>query len=336
MTSPWVSLATVALVALLLASCEESPSEDRILQAPIVDTVFQVGSATDSTLLTPQGLVGGRDAVFVLDLQSKRVTSISSTGEVRWTYHVSGQGPNELSAPVAGVATPSGGVRVLDVGNRKLVEFSSDGNVASEVSLVGMNSPLAEAVQLDDTLLLTTDVTGHAVVVNVRSGEVGESLPLRPEVDPPGGFVFQTALARMPHESKWVAGMRYGPEFWIGDGISATESKRLIVHPGYRVRGRSMTVGDMQRPDPTDLRQQAGYGTASITTDEASIYVLTGGSPFRVGGQNNVLDVYDLSGSYRYSYRLPLAGMAITKVGDVFYLLSVGPTPTLLAFRITD
>lgn len=334
-----------ALLAFLaLAGCTPEDSTllnreypNRTFQSLAWDTVVYIGSddPDDTTFLRPTKFILWEDDFVILDGANNDLRMVSSRGEVLWSYHRPGQGPGEIGLLADINLSPSGLLWVVDNRNWKLLEFSRDGLLLREVGL--QHLPTAPVVLgiVGERVYFANNSLEHAIV----------------EVDPETFAVLSTSPLPWPYPVIPDANISIETSAHSGS-VSSNSAWAivLVLGPGFMVMGQdTLTHHHYIDPIPWSLRgsqrltamraDSARFGARAVNQVEGELFMLFGGRPQR-GAHDRVpkllIDVYDLEGSYRRSYRLPSgADYFRTDDGRTFYLLSASEvgSPILLGIR---
>jgi len=108
-------------------SLVEGPGEDRTLEWE-AERILEIAPAKEEA----GGFFGVRDVavvqgdrIVVLDGEGKKIVLFNGEGQLLAQYGREGSGPGEFQYPVQLAVTPSGGVTVFDIFNRRLERFDS-------------------------------------------------------------------------------------------------------------------------------------------------------------------------------------------------------------------
>ncbi len=325
----------------VLAACAGAPTERRFVEMSF-DTAFVFGGPADTVLNRLGGMRAFLDGVVATDWDTGRVVFVSGDGTMRWLYERRGQGPFEINRPWDVVESATGTLYVLDANNVKLVEMSAEGAPIREErlpALPGIPWGMAE-VRLGELLLM--DARGRGVRWwPWEEGAPHEPLAPLPYPDslPPGGLMQQIVVSSATKEGVWVAGMLFGPRWWINRYGQAAEVYDFVHKPGYRRTGELIDVGGGMQIMNTPP-QESYIGAGSIAVENADIWVLSGGGLGTEEAYGSLVDVYGLeTGEYRYSFRTPTAEAAshttrLARKGDRVYLQYEDPWVRILALDL--
>lgn len=150
-SSRFAKLAFVPILLGASASAQGVPSLTRIatIGCAECDGPTQFGTIADLALTTDGD-------VLVVGHTAPMLRLFDRTGKVRWTVGAEGRGPGEFTRPIGAVAGASG-ILVVDMTQRRLSRFSTDGRFLSSAALGGFPSAVGGegrtgglAVVLDD------------------------------------------------------------------------------------------------------------------------------------------------------------------------------------------
>lgn len=329
---PWVMLA-----------CSGAPTERRFVEMSF-DTAFVFGGPADTVLTRLGAMRAFLDGVVATDWDSGRLAFIGGDGKLRWLYEHRGQGPFEINRPWDVVESSAGTLYVLDANNVKLVELSPEGEPIREERLPALPSIPWGLVEVGSGELLVMDSRGRGV----RWWPWEEGAPHEPLVPlpypdslPPGGLMRQIMVSPASKEGTWVAGMLFGPRWWISRDGQAAEVYDFVHKPGYRRTGEMIDVGGGMQIMNTPP-QQSYIGAGAIAVEDTEIWVLSGGGPGTEQAMGSLVDVYGAeTGEYQYSFRTATAETAshtvrLARKGTRLYLMYEDPAVRILALDLRD
>jgi len=344
---PWVPL-----VLLGLAACDggpappvgQSPAVPELPAAPeppaervFVDAGWtQVWSRVeedDSLLAQPALLTPTTDGFFLFDDFDGRVLAYDREGRLRWTFGQKGEGPEEFGRAQALRVDAEGGLHILDRDNLKVVRLSPGGRLEDTRTLpqrawqsmvllaggdylfesLGAGWPFHRLSEgrpvVSDSVALSWDRFWELTVLQ-REGHLLVGLP----GDPRWIYAFTLADAWFPFRGTRSVGYR-------GRNVESTPTPEVRQYSGKRRRRESLSgqpiaaaVGGWIAGDTVQIH----FG--GITEDRYA-----------------VIDRYDFeTGSYLNSLRLPSPANEVTRVGDLYLLLTRHPWPRVQAWRIAS
>jgi hypothetical protein len=293
------------------------------------DTLWASGSVDDSILLNPFLLTSDGQHLFVFDAGGKRVVALeAASGQFLWEFGGEGAGPDEFRGVRDIKVDGSGGVYVLDPQNNRVVHLDASGEVLSRIPLSasGYAEQLAP-LSRGRVALLTASADSPFVVVN-EGGTVERRLPV-----PWNGYSRLEGLARQGYiaarEGRWAFGFSMG-NGWFGfeDDESLGGTGRYLEHTAFP----RVLVND--GPSGT-IKQFAEYNPCSgcsLALADSILYVHFGGFS---DARKQIVDLYRFDdGTYLRSLRLPHEAVVIEVVGDVFFVLTEEPFPSITALRL--
>jgi hypothetical protein len=331
-------LALIAIVAVVLG-CGRDGDSDPVLWksdwharevAPAQwDTLWVAGGVDDSVLLNPFLLSSDGQRLFVYDAGGKRVVALEATGgQFLWEFGSEGAGPDEFRGVRDLKVDGSGGVYVLDPRNNRIVHLGRSGEVINRIPL----SAAGHAEQLAPlgggrVALLTASADSPFVVVN-ESGTVEHRVAI-----PWAGYSRLEGLARQGYiaarEGRWAFGFSMGNGWFGFEGDeSLGGTGRYLEHTAFP----RVLVND----GPTGtIKQFAEYNPCSgcsLALADSILYVHFGGFS---DARKRVVDLYRFDdGTYLRSLRLPNEAVVIEVVGDVFFVLTDDPFPSITSLRM--
>lgn len=332
------------VLPLVVVGCSAPEGERRFVEVAF-DTVFVFGGPADTVLNRMSAMRAFLDGVVATDNDTGRVAFISGEGDLRWIYERRGRGPFEINRPWDVVESAAGTLYVLDANNLKVVELSSEGEPIREERIPTLPSIPWGLVEIRAGELLLMDARGRGVRWwPWKEGAPHEPLVPLPYPDslPPGGLMRQIIISPVTEDGVWVAGMLFGPRWWINRDGRPAEVYDFVHRPGYRRTGEMIDIGGgmqiMNTPPQTSY-----YGAEAIAVELEEIWVLSGGGLGVVGESGgSLVDVYGLdSGDYRYSFRTPTGASGfytarLARRGNRVYLMYEDPALSILALDIRD
>ena len=116
------------------------PAKDRPLSVEGED-LFSVGSITGEEWETFARIGGvafdGQGNLYILDVDNFRVVKVDSRGRLLSEMGGQGGGPGEFGMPLSFSVTPSGEVRVFDLGQQGFTIFNPDGSFKNTTKMAG-------------------------------------------------------------------------------------------------------------------------------------------------------------------------------------------------------
>ncbi len=333
------------------------PASDRPLAVSMSD-VFTMGGAEGTgweELSTVSELVfDAAGNLYALDVQAKRIVVVDRTGELVRTHEQQGGGPGEFRNPLAIAVTPSGELRVFDVGHMAFIYFDAAGNYVEQKS-----HDLFDGLPLEGVY---SDPEGNLVYQSSSIGngdEDPEQEGTRPikRLDPRTGDVV-TAFAAWSYprpEVNMTAGgegmsfsinegqVAFGPELHIGglsDGtLVVSDSTAFVVKLVNKegrisrtlsraIEPRATTRGDRERYKEARMARLSERGGSSQVMIVGSS---SGGSSGRGSGAMNfsdaaVRDMLEQSlEQTTYAEEMPVIAELMTDWADRIWVARSGP-----------
>lgn len=292
----------------------EAEHRERTFTDPGWDTVFHVGSLTDTLLARPRIMASGENRVYVYDYLGHEVIAYSGRGRLSWTFGRKGGGPGEFRSPFDIEVGPDGDVWVYDPANARITVLSARGKSKAVVPVEKVSArdvlPLGNRVGLTRVgpgapFVVMTDREGEEI------GEIGYPVDYLSQVR---AGLAQTLAAQ--RGSLWVVGFPWGKEFFRYRGSE-------MECGGELVEGRSLREAS--------TREERTAWIVSIGLMGREIVTLARGETKDALG---VVDRYSLEDcSYIGSWRLPGRFVAMSATEDVLYLASEDPYPHVVGLE---
>lgn len=308
------------ICCLLLAGCASRDSRTHLLSLPEYPTrkfattkwdtlrVIGTGDDSDSTLLTPDGILLWGNRIAVSDWRSQNVRVFSADGKLLWSFAKEGDGPGELRM-VSGIAIdPAGQLIVIDGSrNNKILRFDTAGNYIGEKIFSKGEYTSPEFIgYLNGTAVFGQNSVSRAfVVADASTLTAVRNIPIQwpAGVNDDDNIRFVLA-SQNGDDTKIVAAYLFGPGFFVLSGPNASRIESHVFVDSIPVALKGNPKYRAARAD------SARYGAKAGAVVGDTVYFLTGGRPLRMAHPKEepslTIDAYLLNGTYLYSYLLPM------------------------------
>ena len=259
--------------------------------------------------------VGPEGRMHVVDYGDSSIKQYSADGTFLRQIGTpgGGQGPGEFINPTDVEVARSGKIWVADPVTSRLTIFEPDG---SSFQTVPMRSPVTRLALHPEEGVYATQRT---------SASDDAAFDIRRTTDHEVIHSFGNLIENQAQNSMSIDGRIGG----AADGFyfSATYAGRIIK---YDWEGNTMSVKPTVEDAPFEpvFVDEMGGRRVTAPVRARGVKVDTSGDEPRVcvvtaipGAKRKALDVYSLSGDYRYSFRLPLGARKAVLRGDVLYVL---------------
>lgn len=288
------------LVLLVLSGCGSDEPERRILTDQW-DTVGIIApeSADDTTLLLfVSQLTEWNGGYSVRDRGTKSIRYVSKDGELIWAFGQVGSGPGEVRSLEWAWPGPNGYLWSADWSGAKILGLDEQGQVVRERSLLHLPVIPSRFGFLGDRLIATTNLPDpFLMVLDTATLDPVKEIPFPLPDSLSVSWNFAANIAT--DENVLVVALVHGPGFLV------LRSDQIQYHPYIDHIPWALKSGPRIRAMGAD---SARYGASSVEVEDGLIHMLFGGRPFRKAHPDeptNLIDVYDIDGSYLHSYRLP-------------------------------
>jgi len=288
------------------------------------DTLVEIRSpASDTTLLSPIGIVAWGSGFAVADWMAHRITYFSRAGERVWSVGRKGEGPEEFLGINDLYVGSDSTLRVLDASNGRIATIGLDGNFRGTYRLNGIPPFPWGVLDLGDSILVLAN-DRERTIWRFNPGDPKGDVSARPFRWPsgmPDGAPRSTRGAVEPGGTRWAVALQHGPGFLIGEG--GTETAHYFVEPiPFGVNGIGRSV----------------FGATAAHGTKEAIYFLFGGRPRRIpadpeGDPPRRIDKYSWDGSFQQRYLFPNRIMDFYTDGELFYIVEAYPEPAVLVLR---
>lgn len=308
---------------------------DRVWRDVVYDTTWLYGGPQDTLLAEPLRIAAAPGGgVYVLDAGIKKVYRFQN-GDIVWSWGSIGRGPGEIQNVRAMDADPeTGGVVLVDSGNRRLILLSADGALLQEVR-VADRSPLFPTVAglgFGRGYVVGTATVAFPAMHIASDGESFQRIAA-----PWDGFLAKNFLQVAGKVFRGVQG-GWGFAFETGNGwfiYESTSDDTPLSHP-YVEHVEFPQLVTSQSSEGGSVRMSAGFATRpvysgyDVAVKADTFFVLPGGSVNR-----QALDVYNVADG-RYIETRPLPGRftRFALAGDTVFLIDRrGLYPVILALH---
>ena len=280
------------------------------------------------TLAAPTGVVEGPDsAVYVLDLDYKKVAVFNRNGSLRLTFGEYGTEPGRFILPTALDLTDST-LLIYDFEQARVSLFDLRGRFLRAVSV---NARARNIVALGQNVWMSKIASRDKLILEsaLSSGErLAAEIPVTPAdlLFSPTGLA--ASLGRTPEGDLLIANLR--PSIWyvmhngqfIEHGQAAVLGKRAVVI-GRRaiVPAQALGIGSF-----AGGRVGVLYETANLDTTGTL-------------SQTAALDVFESSGTYLGTVQVPLPtknAFATARDGQSFFVAYSHPYPHITMYRLSE
>lgn len=308
---------------------------ERVFRDLAYDTLWIYGGSADTVLAAPIGMAAAPGGgVYVLDARMRKVYRIAD-GNLVWSWGAVGSGPGEIQNIRAMDADPeTGGVVLVDSGNRRLVLLSSDGQLLLEAPIAVPSRTFSTVAALEGGygyVVGTTSVIFPAIHVS-SDGQFVRELPA-----PWDGFRSKNFL-QVTGSAFGVGGGTWGFAFETGNGwfvYSSIDVDSAKAYP-YVEHVDFPEVVTSKRSESGSVRVSAAFATRptysgyDVKTKADTLFVLAGGSAKREN-----LDVYMVSnGRYVETRSLPGQFTRFALAGDTVFVIDLrGLSPVILSLH---
>lgn len=302
----------------------DPPMQRRVVEWDWVP-VYMAGGERDDTLFgLPRELAASTDGVYVLDPGSHALFAFDRTATLRWRAGRKGNGPGEFARPTDLALLPDGGVAVLDPDNARIEEFAPSGTRTGAVAAPQLVNANEFCTTTDgryhvrqprwDAFLTTVDRTGAILATTAFPWKHPQGAP---------SFLRDAHLARgVPGSDCWAATLH-------GFGL-------FHFQPG----GTHATHPFVEPIDPPVFEQRpgtnGGVGTFMVGgTTAARAPIRTGDTllvPFDGSSRQSIMDLYDRSGAYMESWRVPGYERIAYADRRLYVLIGAMDSPRLLVY----
>lgn len=251
------------------------PERDRPLsgEAPVAFTIGRAEGA-DHEMFAEVSAVGfdAQDNLYVLDRQNTRVMVYDRGGRFLRQIGKPGQGPGELSVPVAMAVAPDGTVAVVDLGNMNFSYFRPDGTFLRSHRLDGWMPMFSAPVAWHPRGGVVGTFRARTGEMGAPAGEQVTPLLFQPAADGAMHRIFGIPQTFTTQQSSSAPGqvqvrMMPPPAFSprINFGVLPDGNVAMSFTTGYTVRVVAMdgtTLRYIQRPMPVRLTTEADRARA--------------------------------------------------------------------------
>lgn len=302
----------------------------RLIRDMIADTLWIADALDSAGTGAPETIAADSANVYVGDQASRRVFALDArTGHVRWSSDRSGDTALADIRPALLTASRGGGVMVYDWTRAALLVLQANGNVVRRVTF-GAPSPMNAVCELPDSSILIghEQVSGGVLALDRLGHRVGyHRLPWQDLVREPN-LVTQFSLA--PTARGCLLTLNLGRGFAEFSGGAFRDTVAYVEHMAPpRFSRVEESIPDGVRVTTT-LLDHAGAANGVASTDRDIVMAFGGHTLDR----SHLLDVYDLDGRYRESFRTSGRVGAIAASGSSLYTLTYRDgRPVVVALR---
>lgn len=129
----------------------------------------------DLTLISATGAPPGAEPSCSAGCPDNRVLLVDPRGRIVWQYGqagVTGDGPNELNAPVCSVFLPHRHVLITDQGNQRIIEVTLDNRIVWQYGTTGVSG--SDSNQLNNPNSAELLANGHILIADESNNRVME------------------------------------------------------------------------------------------------------------------------------------------------------------------
>ena len=310
-------------------------SRDRTIREIVYDTLWTYGGPEDTLLSAPIRMAAApTGGVYVLDPGMGKVYHFAN-GRLMWSWGTQGSGPGEIQNVRAMDADPeTGGVVLVDSGNRRIILLSPDGSLLRETRILATSPLFPNVAALGHGLgyVVSTATPASPVMHLTSNGDSAGAIRA-----PWDGFLSKDFLQ--------VAGSvfaanngAWGFAFATGNGwfvYSSIDDDAPLAHPYVEhvdfpevLISESTTGTNMRRS--AELVTRPVYSAYELDVRADTLFVLAGASLAREG-----LDLYTIAdGQYVETRTLPGRFTRFALAGDtVFVIDRRGLFPAILSLH---
>lgn len=290
------------------------------------------GNAAKSGLLYPIAVAATPSGVYVLDAASGRVTKYTAAnGTRRWVYPDTASG-QRLQDAAAMTIDANDNVLILERKPGRVVVVTQDGSLLRQITLPRGMEASSFCVRADGSLLLATSAN-DAPLVTVDSNESvlqRTTLPWPAIADQPR-IVRQFRLAGSRIDDHCALTLSLGMGFVDANTVASAQTRDYVESfalPPARVTLDSTRSRIHRVEEILDHRSATRAGTI----DAGSLLLaFEGQTPLR----GRLIDIYAWpSGSYQRSLVFPSRVTGVSRVGDLYFILTERKgAPALIAAR---
>lgn len=300
-------------------------AQRRVVDKHWVGLWHTAGGLEDELFGVPREILATSDGVVVLDVGTLQLMSFDRDGTRRWTVGHKGNGPGEFARPVDLALMPGGDIAVLDPDNSRVSVFGADGRYKRAITTASAVMARSVCATNDGRLhFLIGTPTGFLETTNAAGTRVREVA--FPWAVPPGSgsFLRSANFARgsTRDDCQLSTTFGFGNARVTSTGASATtpyiESVRTPVIKNQRVKGVGMTQ------TMTDGENAA---LASFRSGDTLFVNFAGASDDKF----RILDLYDRSGRYLESWKLPFTGFVAYRDGYLYAVVNSQESADLVA-----
>lgn len=311
---------------------ELGPPERRFVDARI-DTLWSRGSLADTVIELPLHLAADGELVVVADGARRGVAALhAADGSTAWTSGRKGRGPGEFERPAVLEFLPDGRLLVADVDIGRVTILERDGSRAGEFPLE--DAHVTGLCALADGTLVAVATTQHENfrTLNLQGTTLSRHAVPWPALASESQLARQLVTTTGPDRKDCLAALMIGRGFASFDGRDFTFARDYVeAMPTPEVVVRSSET--RARRDRAERLDRATVSTRAIASTPTHHYIGFEGATAEAG---RIIDVYDRSGAYTHSFRMPRRVHKLGWANEVFYVLSMDqgvPVITALTLR---
>jgi hypothetical protein len=291
------------------------------------DTIAIIGKEdpNDTTFTRPYRVFNWGEGLAVIDAEEPFIRFVDKTSRIVWTTGRQGAGPGEFSGEVPGASIDEDGLlRIIDPGNKKLVDFTSKGSIQCETSLASLGVAGDAVIRVGDRIIITTARVDKAVVELDANSLQQLSFKALPWAEPLArGTIVTRHNTRGSKSDEWYSAFFIGPGFFRYDGENVDFHRYSDSVPFRNVRPRE--EGDSARFAAHWLRAVNG-----------EVFILFGGRPGSRLQEHEFprnIDVYTADGVHRRTLKLPIWSVGFDTNGEEFFVVQNDPYPAILIIK---
>lgn len=309
----------------LQTAAAATPTKRRVVDKHWVGLWHTAGGPEDELFGMPRELLATNDGVVVLDVGTLQLSAFGRDGSHRWTVGRKGNGPGEFARPVDLALMPNGDIAVLDPDNSRVSVFGTDGRYKRAIGSPSAVVARSVCVSTDGQLhFLLGSLTGFLETTNERGVRVGALGFPWPVPEGSGSFLRSANFARGAARAECTLSTTFGfgnARVMPSGKIATTpfiESVRAPVIVSQRVKG----VGVRQT-----MADGENAALSSFQSGDTLFVNFAGASDDKF----RILDLYDASGRYLESWKLPVTGFLAYRDGFLFAMTNTQETADLVA-----
>lgn len=314
------------------APADPGGAERRIIEVR-ADTLWTRGSFADTVIELPLHLVADGELVVLADGARRGVAALDARdGATAWTAGRQGRGPGEFERPAVLEFLPDGRLLVADVDVGRVTILQRDGRHAGEFPLESAHVTGLCALAGGTVVAVATTEEENVRTLTLQGQTLSlHAVPWR-ELRDQSQLTRQFVAATTPDRRDCLIALMIGRGFASFDGNDFTYVRDYIEPmqtPDVIVR-RSQT---RSRRDQAERLDRARISTRAVASTATHHFVVFEGASAEAG---RMIDVYDHSGAYDHSFRVPRRVHKLAWANDVFYLLTLDQgIPVITAVRLT-